>query len=64
MGVLHERLRAKEGRDGQPSYAIIDSPSAKTGPNARHKKGFDAGKKDKGRKRHIIVVELIRLVSS
>ena len=55
MTVLHEQAREKEGRDGQPTYAIIDSQSAKTGPNAGHDKGFDAGKKVKGRKRHIVV---------
>ena len=33
MGVLHHRMREKEGRNGQPTYAIIDSQSAKTGPN-------------------------------
>ncbi len=28
---LHERMREQEGRDAQPSAAIIDSQSAKTG---------------------------------
>jgi len=37
------------------SYAIIDSQSVKTGPDARGDTGFDAGKKIKGRKRHILV---------
>lgn len=55
MTALHERVREKDGRNGQPSYAIIDSQSSKTGPNARDETGFDAGKKVKGRKRHIIV---------
>jgi len=55
MAVLHAQMREKEGRDAQPTYAIIDSQSAKTGPNANENKGYDAGKKIKGRKRHIVV---------
>ena len=55
MGCLHEKMREKVGRNGQPTYAIVDSQSTKTGPNASHDKGFDAGKKVKGRKRHIVV---------
>ncbi len=35
-----------------PTYAIIDSQSVKTASSA-HDKGFDGGKKIKGRKRHI-----------
>ena len=37
-----------------PTYAIIDSQSVKTASSA-HDKGFDGGKKIKGRKRHIAV---------
>ncbi|MEM1192868.1 MAG: IS5 family transposase [Pseudomonadota bacterium] len=55
MGILHARLREQEGCDAQPTYAIIDSQSAKTGPNASKYIGFDAGKKVKGRKRYIVV---------
>ena len=34
-------------------FAIVDSRSVETGPDAREMAGFDAGKKVKGRKRHI-----------
>jgi transposase len=49
------QTRDLEGKEGSPSYAIIDSQSVKTGPDARDMVGFDAGKKVKGRKRHILV---------
>lgn len=56
---LHEALyvdcRELEGREPQPSAAIIDSQSVKTGSNAQNDIGYDAGKKIKGRKRHILV---------
>jgi putative transposase len=55
---LRDKLRCREGRNTSPSAAIIDSQSAKTtevgGP-----KGFDAGKKINGRKRHIVVDTLL-----
>jgi len=53
--ALYRQTRELEGKEESPSYAIIDSQSAKTGPDACEMVGFDAGKKVKGRKRHIIV---------
>lgn len=45
--------REREGREQSPSAAVIDSQSIKA-PAARQR-GFDAGKKVVGRKRHIAV---------
>jgi transposase len=53
--ALYRKTRDLEGREESPSYAIIDSQSAKTTAEARGDVGFDAGKKVKGRKRHILV---------
>ena len=52
--VLRETLREIAGRNAHPSAACVDSQSVKTG-GAAQEKGFDGGKKVKGRKRTILV---------
>ena len=51
---LYRRTRGLEGREESPSAAIIDSQSVKTSAEAREMVGFDAGKRIKGRKRHLV----------
>jgi putative transposase len=51
---LRGQLRLQEGRKPQPSAGIIDSQSVKTA-SPTSERGFDAGKKITGRKRHVLV---------
>jgi len=53
---LRERIRLAAGRARQPSAAVIDSQSVKGSEMvARARRGYDAGKKINGTKRHIAV---------
>jgi putative transposase len=55
LKTLRRQVRQKQGRDAEPSAAVIDSQSIKTSAVRGHEKGYDAGKKIWGRKRHALV---------
>src|ERR671918_2772231 len=53
--ALRVRLRVLLGRNPQPSAAIVDSQSAKTSGAGGEQRGYDGGKKVRGRKRQLLV---------
>src|SRR4029453_2961187 len=55
LAAVGEEVRGAAGREPPPSTACLESQSVKTTEVGGEDRGYDSGKKIKGRKRHLLV---------
>ena len=60
---LRELLRLAEGRNPEPSAAVLDSRTLQSTPESGHRAGYDGAKRKKGNKVHMLVDTLGHLLA-